>query len=95
MNLTAPSKRLSGGPGRRRVGERGSAVLLVLALLSVMLLLVSSDARVLSHLKQEIRLLDQRQQRRFESPQRGAPASTNAVPATPTEQPRQTDHGQG
>jgi hypothetical protein len=84
--------KLPSGPDSRalrspRKKVRGSAVLVVLALLSIMLILVSTNARVLSHLKREIRLIDQRQQQRLEPSPKKAPAGTNASVAVKEPRP--------
>ncbi len=81
MKVTPPSVRAARTSRHRALRQRGSAVIAVLALLSIMVVLVGINARVLSQLKQEIRLLDQRQQERFEPKEKPAPAATNALPA--------------
>ena len=81
MKVTPPSARAARTGRHSSLKERGSAVIAVLALLSVMLVLVGINARVLSQLKQEIRLLDQRQQQRFEPKENATRPATNALPA--------------
>ncbi len=49
-----------------RAEERGSAVLIVLILLSLMVTLIAGNLVSLNRLKTELRLLDQKQQRRLE-----------------------------
>jgi hypothetical protein len=68
---------------RHRSDQRGSAVLIFLILLSVMLVLVAANGRTLNSLKREIRLIEQSQVRRLERSQTGAasPALFEAKPA--------------
>lgn len=56
-----------------RAGQRGSAVVVFLALLSIMLLLVAANGKVLILLKKELRLTEQRQVQRLEQSQINAP----------------------
>ena len=65
---------------RRR--EHGMAVLVVIVLLSIMAVFVLSNGRALGQLKQELKLVEKRQQRRLEPkpPMRAvAGAVTNGV----------------
>ncbi len=48
--------------------ERGSALLIVLTLMVVMSALVIGNSLVLGQLRQELKLIDRQQQRKFESP---------------------------
>ena len=74
-------------PGARRA-ERGSAVLVVFILLTVMSVIVASNGLALHHLNREIQLTEARQKRRLEAqtpmaPPPAAPSAnrtTNAVP---------------
>jgi hypothetical protein len=51
---------------RRRGRERGSAALVVFILLSLMVGLVLANAQALHHLKQELRLIEKRQLKKYE-----------------------------
>ena len=48
------------------VGQRGSAVLVVLVLLAMVAAIVVANARTLHHLKAELRLIDQEQEKKYE-----------------------------
>ena len=66
----------------QRQRERGMAVLVVIVLLSIMAVFVLSNGRALGQLKQELKLVETRQQRRLEPkpPTRAvADATTNAI----------------
>ncbi len=52
-------------PGNRE-REHGSAILVVMALLFILTLLVLANTDTLRHLQQELRLLDQQQQQKYE-----------------------------
>ena len=52
-------------PGNHR-RESGSAILVVMALLFVLTLLVLANTETLRHLQQELRLIDQQQQQKYE-----------------------------
>jgi Tfp pilus assembly protein PilX len=52
-------------PGKRE-RENGSAILVVMALLFVLTLLVLANTETLRHLQQELRLIDQQQQQKYE-----------------------------
>lgn len=52
-------------PGKRE-RENGSAILVVMALLFVLTLLVLANTETLRHLQQEMRLIDQQQQQKYE-----------------------------
>lgn len=58
MRISAPS------PQRR---QSGVAVVLILALLSIMLLYIAANVRSLDHLGRELRLLEQKQVHRLNS----------------------------
>lgn len=53
--------------------ERGSAVLVVLILLSLMIGLVFANTQALNHLHKEMRLIEKRQLKKFESKPAGDP----------------------
>jgi type II secretory pathway component PulK len=52
-----------------RPGERGSAVLIVLVLIAVMVIVSMSNVDTLDALKKEIQLIDRQQQQRYEQSQ--------------------------
>jgi len=52
--------------------HRGSAVLVVLVLVMIMGTLSIANTRVLSHLRRELQLIDQKQQERLSPPSPGA-----------------------
>ena len=58
---------------RSHKSECGSAVLIILVLLSVMLLLVAANTLTVNWLRQEVKLVDKQQMKRF------APSSTNQL----------------
>jgi hypothetical protein len=64
-----------GHPG----GERGSATILVLALVAIMMVFLTANQRVLHSLKREVRLIEQQQLKKFQPP----PAKPAAPPARP------------
>ena len=64
-----------GRPG----GERGSATILVLALVAIMMVFLTANQRVLHSLKREVRLIEQQQLKKFQPP----PAKPAAPPARP------------
>jgi len=76
MNTGIPTT----GNFRRCRRQRGSAVLIFLTLLSIMLVLVAANGRTLNSLKREIRLIEQRQVRHWQLPPTNA---TNAVTTRP------------
>ena len=63
--------------GRRR--QNGSAVFIFISLLAIMMILVAANTDALSHLHQEIKLLQHRQIERLNHSQ----TSTNAVVGSP------------
>ena len=66
----------------RRQREGGMAVLVVIVLLSIMAVFVLSNGRALGQLKQELKLVEKRQQRQHEPkpPTRAvAESTTNAI----------------
>ncbi len=77
LRPTSPSPRRA---PQARCGQRGSAVLLVLAFVFILELLILSNTRTLDHLKHELTLLEQKQQEKFAPA--GAP-KTNQAPARP------------
>ena len=74
MNLLAKSFR------RRSQRESGMAVIVVLALLSLILLYLAANLRVLNSLDAEVKLVEKRQTRRLAllSQATNAPPTTNA-----------------
>lgn len=72
MNLTLNSK-----PRTQR--ESGSATVLVLALVAIMMVFLTANQRVLYHLKREVRLVEQQQLKKFQPPA----AKLAAPPARP------------
>jgi len=58
-------------PQRR---QNGVAIVVILALLSIMLLYITANVRSLHHLGRELRLLEQRQIQRLERSQTNAPS---------------------
>ena len=77
------SRHLSGQSAprsRNRAGQRGSAVIVVLALLGIMLLYVESNLATLNHLHRELRLVELRQLRHWQA---AAPSATNTPPRAP------------
>jgi hypothetical protein len=94
MNVPAAMKRSRPGPACVGPGaqatERGSAIMVVLILVAVMSVIVVSNGVALRHLKQEIKLVEQRQKRNLEStnsiPKISQPSSTNSpahIPLAP------------
>ena len=53
-------------PTHRRRSQRGSAVIIVLALLAIMLALVTANAVAVHSLNRELQLLDNKQKRHLE-----------------------------
>ena len=79
INLPEPP-RLGKRPARRtRHRERGSAVFIVFVLLSIMLIYVNANLKLLSQLKAELKLIERRQLEKFESPPSGSLSTTNAT----------------
>jgi len=73
--------KLSHSGGRRAAPKRseaGSAVLLFISLLAIMMILVTAESRALFHLHREVKFLEQQQIKRLNGPQ------TNAVVAAIT-----------
>lgn len=61
--------------GHKRVAQQGSAVLVVLALLAIILIYVAYNVRMLHLLREEVRLVEKQQLRRLDA----ARAKTNRV----------------
>ena len=59
----------------RRRGQGGSAVIVLMVLLSILLLYVVSNARTLHLLSREVRLVEQRQVRRWATVRVAKPAA--------------------
>jgi hypothetical protein len=51
----------------RRRHQRGTAVIVVLIILSILMLYVASNSRALFNMQRELKLLDQKQRQRLES----------------------------
>lgn len=60
---------------RRSAAQRGSAVVIFLALLAIMLVMVAANGKTLVLLKKELQLIEHKQVQRLEQSQ------TNAVPS--------------
>jgi hypothetical protein len=72
-------------PERRRRGQNGSAMIVVLALLALLLIYVLANIRTLSSLGRELKLLDQRQTQRLRNsphPAHAVTNETNSISAT-------------
>ena len=77
---TSPAHRIASRNGvRRQGGERGSATILVLALVAIMMVFLTTNQRVLYNLKREVRLVEQQQLKKFQPP----PAKPAAPPVRP------------
>ena len=61
-------------PNACRRGERGSAVLVVLILAMIMAALIADNGLVLHRLKQEIKLIEKKQAKKYQQPPHHAPA---------------------
>ena len=70
-------KRLCPHNSRSRRRQSGSAVIVVIALLAILLVYVAGNIRTLSNLGRELRLLERQQTRRLQ----GAALRTNLPPA--------------
>jgi hypothetical protein len=68
---------------RKNASQRGVAVIVVLALLAIILLYISANARTLYYLDREIKLIERQQIQRLAKPL----PRTNSIPAI---QPRTT-----
>jgi hypothetical protein len=64
---------LTDGSDAPNRNEGGSATVIFIALLAIMMILVSAEARALFHLRCEVKLLEQQQMKRLNIP------STNSV----------------
>ena len=71
--------RLRHPPASARERQRGSATIVVLALVVLTLACVLSASRALQHLRGELQLLDQRQRLHWESPRLHPPAAPSDV----------------
>jgi hypothetical protein len=78
MNTRIPT---AAGSHRDRC-QHGSAVLIFLVLLSVMLVLVAANGHVLNSLQREIRLVEQRQLRHWQRPETNAMSAVVVQPET-------------
>ena len=59
--------------------ESGMATVVFIALLAIMMILVTSETRVLIHLRREVKFLEQQQIKRLNSQSSGASVATNLV----------------
>lgn len=75
MNLPFHSQPQTGNPKH----QRGSATILVLALLAIMVVFLSANQIVLHNLKRDVRLVEQKQLKKFQPP--------TARPAAPPAKP--------
>ena len=66
--------------------QRGTAVLLMLFLMAILMLLVASNVRTLIQLKQELRLVERKQMKRLET-NSGRERKIKSVAQTPTWEP--------
>ncbi len=58
-----------------RRGERGSATILVLALVAILVVYLNGNQIALHSAKRELRLLEQKQLKKFQAPAKSAPAA--------------------
>lgn len=73
------------GYSKNRPAQRGVAVIVVLALLAIILLYISANARTLYYLGREIKLIERQQLQRLARPL----PRTNSVPAINPRAPSQ------
>ena len=66
MNLIPQPQILRHPAHRPRRGERGSAVIVVIALLAIVLLYLGANVRTLNSLGRELKLIERQQTRRLE-----------------------------
>ena len=66
-------------PYQTRLGERGSATILVLALVAIMMVFLTANQLVLHNLKRELKIIEQKQIKKFQPPA----AKPAAPPARP------------
>ena len=59
-----------------RRSESGMATVIFIALLAIMMILVMAESRALFHLRQEVKLLEQKQIKRLNSPPTNTVATT-------------------
>jgi Tfp pilus assembly protein PilX len=79
MNLSfLHASRIAHHVSRPRRRQSGSAVIVVLALLSIILIYVAGNLRTLNNLNRELKLLERQQTRRLQT----AAQTTNTPPAT-------------
>jgi hypothetical protein len=57
--------------------ENGMATILFIALLAIMMILVTAEARALIHLRHEVKFLEQQQIKRLNNPPVGAVVAAN------------------
>ena len=69
VEASSPCHRVASRNGVGRPGgERGSATILVLALVAIMAVFLTSNQRVLHSLKREVQLVEQKQLKKFQAP---------------------------
>ncbi|HWQ92862.1 MAG TPA: hypothetical protein VN673_14390 [Clostridia bacterium] len=78
MNTGRPLERAN-----RRTHERGTALIVVIAILAILIIYAMGNVRTLDFLGKELRLLDQRQRQRIAQPAKPAPAPKPDIHATP------------
>ena len=67
----------------RRLRERGSATVLVLALVGVLVIYVNNNQATLGALKRDLRHVEQQQLKKFQAPPKPTPAVKPLSPAKP------------
>jgi len=70
--------------GRPQASQRGSAVVVVMALLSIMLMLAAANTVTLNWLKSEVRLVEKRQMMRTTAPHASSPTMIAITTNTPS-----------
>jgi hypothetical protein len=63
--LRQPYDKTGPGPAMRKRNEDGMATLVFIALLAIMMILVTAEARALFHLHREVKILEQQQIKRL------------------------------
>ena len=67
----------------RRLRERGSATVLVLALVGVMVIYVNNNQATLAALQRDLRHVEQQQLKKFQAPPKATPAGKSLPPRKP------------
>jgi hypothetical protein len=73
------------GPTLARRGERGMAVIVVIAFLAILFVYIAANIRALDHLNRELKFIEQKQTRRLAQPE--PKTNSVAVMPNPVEQP--------